>query len=598
MVGVKSSDLVFGGSIGTSYASPFNDISMKYLPKTQADLFRWCQYYLDNSPIIQQAIRRMSSYPITKITPLLEDPINQEKATDVLTILKVRDLCQSIAMQYFAFGNSFATVVAPYERQYRCEACKASFILKSAEIVHASSKERGRLFRLRRDGKLHRLAVSVCPLCKTRNTFIKIIDKPKKNIEETKVILMHPLNIRIDKNPVSGKCEYRFVMAESMRNKIRGGDKFLIETSPKIFVDAAIFGKDIVLNNSSIYHFNRLTADTVSGWGHPIIQGVLRELLHGQIIKKAAEALAVQHINPLMLISPQDSGQANIYQHLDLSNWSTNMENQIKKWRKDPNHIPIMPVPTNVDYIGGQYKGLDPTASSNANNEEIAMGMGVPKEFLLGGTSFSSSSIALRMLENDFGNLRTMLTEFINKFLIPTLTRTSDINAFEVKFSNLRTADDVQQKDLMMRLMEMNKLSTETMLNECGFDYKKETERIYKEMKQQIDKQQEVQGEEMGAPMMYNVEIPLNGKTGLGMTSQEEMVGFLGSMMSQSPPEAQEFYSAMMKEQAPNIYEAVSKQMAKGEESGSSAQGTGGGSSKDKKPLPNQKPPRRTNSPV
>ena len=133
MASVNSNDLVFGGAQGASYSSPFNDISKKYLPTTQADLFRWCQYYLDNSPIIQQAIRRMSSYPITKIIPLSDQEELQEKAEETLATLRVRDMCQTIAMQYFGFGNSFATIVTPYLRYYECTGCKTKFSLKEGK---------------------------------------------------------------------------------------------------------------------------------------------------------------------------------------------------------------------------------------------------------------------------------------------------------------------------------------------------------------------------------------------------------------------------------------------------------------------------------
>lgn len=589
----KSNDLTFGGATGTFYASPFNDVAKKYLPSTQRDLFRWCQYYLDNSPIIQQAIRRMASYPITKLIPMIEDEEVQHKAEDVLKVLDVRGLCQSIAMQYFAFGNSFATLMTPYKRFYICKSCKEKFLLKEAEKWHESSKAKGRLFRLKKKGRAQVLAVSGCPRCKQENVYIGLQDRPVKNLNETKVVLFHPLNIRLEQNPVSAKCEYRFVMPKSMREKIRKGDKFAIETSPKLFVEAAIFNQDIVLNENSIYHFSRTTADSTNGWGHPIIQGVMRELFHSQIIKKAAEALAIQHINPLMIVSPKDSGQSNIYQHLDLSNWSGNMERQLLKWRRDPNHIPLMPVPTTVDYIGGQFRSLDPTQSLSHMNEEIAMGMGVPKEFLIGGASFSSSSIALRMLENDFMNLRTLLLDFINGFLLPSASKSADIVNFEVKFSNLRTADDIQQKDLLMRLMERGKLSSETLLDECGYDYGKEQQKIHDEMKRQRDLSQDMESEEFGQQLMYDVEIPIGGKSGLSMTSPEDVVGFLGHMMQNSPPEAQEYYMGMMKEQAPHIYDAVNKNNSK-----SATKNSAAGSSKDKKPLPDQKPPRRGNSPV
>jgi hypothetical protein len=416
---------------------------------------------------------------------------------------------------------------------------------------------------MKRKGRKQDMAIAKCPRCKVQNAHISCIDKPVKNLDETRIVLLHPLNLRIEKNQVSGKCEYRFVMPASMRKKILAGDCFLIETSPKIFVEAAIYNKDIVLNEESIYHFCRINADSMTGWGHPLIQGVLRELFHSQVIKKAAEALAIQHINPLMIVYPRDSGQSNIYQHLDMSNWSKNMEGQLRQWRKDPNHIPLMPVPTGVDYIGGQHRSLDPTAALSHMNEEIAMGMGVPKEFLIGGTTFSSSSIALRMLENDFINLRNMLLEFINGFLLPSAVKVCDTPSFEVKFTNLRTADDVQQKDLMLRLMQMGKMSSETVLDELGFDSAKEADRIYEEMKKAMDKQQKMNSEELGQPMLYNVEVPTDGSMDLSMTTTEDMVGFIGNMMQQSPPDAQQFYSQMMQQQAPNIYAAVNKHMGK-----------------------------------
>jgi hypothetical protein len=589
MASIKSNDLTFGGALGGTYASPFNDIAKKYLPSSQRELFRWCQYYLDNSPIIQQAIRRMSSYPVTKILPLADGEKGKERAEDVLQTLRVRDFCQNIAMQYFAFGNSFATIVTPYKRVYQCSGCNEASSIIELEAAQRKSKLKGSLFRMKRNGKVPALAVIQCPKCSVDNAFVKLIDRPVKNLEETRIVLMHPLNIRIDKNPISGKCEYRFVMPADMRKKILQGDKFLIETSPKIFVDAAVSNKDIVMNEDAIYHFCRTNADSMTGWGHPLIQGVLKELFHSQVIKKAAEALAVQHINPLMLIYPKDSGQSNIYQHLDMANWSSNIEGQIKKWRRDPNHVPIMPVPTGVDYIGGQYRSLDPTPALQHINEEIAMGMGVPKEFLLGGTSFSGSSIALRMLENDFVNLRTMLTDFINNFLIPSISRVCDISKFEVKFSNLRTADDVQQKDLMLRLMQMGKMSTETVLNELGFDFKKESDQLYEEMKKGIDANQDMQNEEMGQPILYDIDIPLDG-SGDGMLSSQKIVDFMGYMMNNSPPDAQEYYNNMMQAQAPNIHSAVTNSMLK-------SQG-GESPSKDSRPNPEQRPPRRNNPSV
>jgi hypothetical protein len=578
----KSSDSVFGGSIGRS-ASPFNDMAQSYLPKSQIELFQWCQYYLDNSPIIQQAVRRMSAYPITDIVPVADKDVEKERALGIISLMDFRGMAEQVALQYHAFGNAFATIIPPFNRVYRCVSCKKESTLTTLEEAHIKKKTRGSLFRIKRVKNTRSLSVSECPACKQENPIIIVIDKPRKAIDETKISLLNPINIRIHKNPVSGSCEYRYVMPAEMRKAILLGDKFFISTTPKIFIDAAIGNKDIILNDKSVYHLAKTTANTSKGWGHSIIQGVFRELFHSQVIKKAAEALAQQHINPLLMIYPSDSGQSNIYQHLDLSHWKTTVEQQLAKWRRDPNHIPIMPVPTGVDYIGGQHKSLDPTASMKHINEEITMGIGVPTEFLIGGTSFSGSSISLRMLENDFINLRTKLMEMFNSFVIPALTKVADVENFEVKFTNLRTADDVQQKDLIMRLGGEGKLSTETVLTELGFDFKKERDRLVEEQKIGLSNQREVETDSEGGANAYNLEMPMNGS---GELRSDALVSFMAEMMNNSPDDAKQYYSEMMSSQSPAIFNAVSSKMK------------GGSPSQDNRPAPQQKPPRRTNTSV
>lgn len=596
---VTQTDLALGQTRGTFYPSPFYDVAKSYMPTNMRDMIRWCQFYLDNNPIIQQSVRRMSSYPITKIVPNSENASDREKMDKIVNDIKLREFCMSISMHYFAFGNAFTSVVPAYRRFYECKECKHKASVREIhDMQEKADKERRQrkvLFKSKRSGD-PTLLMLLCKGCNGEQVPVNVIDSPIKSIKDTKIVLWHPLNIRIVYNQISGQKQYKFVMPKSMREDICNGDIFSINSSPKIFVDASIQGKDIIMNDDAIYHFRRASVDANTGWGHSIIQGVLRELFHAQVIKKASESLAMQHVVPLMIIYPKNQSGVNVYQDMDLGTWRGTMVSEIKKWRDDSNHIPIMPIPVGVEYVGGQHKGLDPTSVLDFINDEIIMGMGVPKEFLLGGTSFSGTSVALRMLENDFMNLRTLLLEYMNEFLLPLLSKTCDIPSMDVKFSNLRTADDIQQRDLMMRLMESGKLSASTVLEDIGYDYDQENKKIIEEMKQFSDQQKRMGAEEAGlGGQLTNITIPLNGSGAGGasyMGGNEEVISFVADMMMNSPENAQNFYMQYMRERNPRMYDAVSGRM----------QAQGGTlvtrPSTDRRPNPEQKPPRRKNSQI
>lgn len=607
-----TSDL--GGRSGTFYPSPYYDIARSYLPKNMRDMIRWCQFYLDNNPIIQQAVRRMSSYPITKLIPNIEEEARRVKAEKVVNDLKLRDFCMSIAMHYFAFGNAFISVIPAYSRVYVCSSCKAEVSSRTIEKFEADDilTKNGAIsvLKISNRSKEKRLELIKCPMCHKEKIPVDVKDKPKKNLYETEIVIWHPLNIRIDFNPISNKSQYRFVMPKSLRDSICRGDIFLINSTPKIFVDAAVKNKDIIMNSDALHHICRTSINSETGWGHPIIQGSLRELFHAQIIKKASEALALQHIVPMKILYPKDISGGNVLQNLDLGRWKNKVLEGLKDWRRDPNHILLLPTPAGVDYIGGQHSGLDPSVLLEKINEEIIIGMGVPKEFMIGGTSFSGSSIALRMLENDFLNLRTLLSEFLNDFLLPILVKSCDIDNFTVKFSSLRTADDVQQKDLAIRLMESDKLSISTVLEELGFDSDKELKKIIEEKKAMADVHKRLAAEEGGlGGEISNIEFPVpkNGRIStrayIGETG--ELLGYFADMIARAPRDAQAAMLTDMQSSSPRIYGAVTDAMSQMGHKGVPIVGNygreeknGKNSSKSKKPLPDQKPPRRNNSPV
>ncbi|MBC8436847.1 hypothetical protein H8D85_00835 [bacterium] len=112
--------------------------------------------------------------------------------------------------------------------------------------------------------------------------------------------------------------------------------------------------------------------------------------------------------------------------------------------------------------------------------EEIINSLGVPVEFVKGNSSWTGSSVSLRIIENHFLTYRELLLDFVNFFLVPKISSYLNYPEVEVSFRKLKMADDVQAKQGMMNLNNMGKLSDATLLDEYGLDYNKEQDAIEK----------------------------------------------------------------------------------------------------------------------
>lgn len=609
--GISSGDVVWGRTRGSFYQSPFYDLAKSYLPTNMGDLLGWCQFYFENNPIIQQAIRRMSAYPITDILPH-DDFANSKDSSFLITKLGLRDHCIDVATHYFAYGNAFCSILPGFLRSYTCDHCGKD---NSQGVIKAAKGYTKKVFEVKTISKKRRLILYRCNFCRAEKVPVTIKDIPDKRLSSLKITLWNPRNLRIEYNQITGEKLYRYIIPESLRKSVlENGDSFTIFTSPKLFLDAIIGDRDIILNADALFHFARNASSSSNGWGLPLIQPVLRDLFYAQVVKKASETIAMQHINPLMIVYPSDASSANVYQHLDLSKWSRIMEDQIRKWRRDANHIPIMPTPIGVEYIGGQHRSIDPHPILEQINGELAVGMGVPRELLFGGTSFSASSVALRMLENEFNNLRTSLLNYLNDFLLLNLASALELNEYRVKFSSMRTSDDVQLKEIMLRLVETGKISTDTALRELGFNPEKEQEKLEVERKSMIDAEKRLNAEEGGVgSVLSNISIPAQALLAAKPVGSlgEEAISIFSQLLSKMDPNMSQEVMQYIGAQSPMVADAMSSMMGtypsifapqtddKGKKSGGSASGQKGPPGKtDMRPLPNQKPPRRDKSSI
>ena len=154
----------------------------------------------------------------------------------------------------------------------------------------------------------------------------------------------------------------------------------------------------------------------------------------------------------------------------------------IRKHRRDPNFKGVVPVPVGTVRIGGDGKMLLLSPELNYLNQTIVGGLGMSAEMLFGqGTSYTGSSITLRMLENDFIQNRSDLIDFTMwlKNKIRIWLGYPDIK--NVRFSDFRMADDVQRTQQLIGLNAQGKVSDDTMLTELGYDWEQEAQKMLQE---------------------------------------------------------------------------------------------------------------------
>lgn len=456
------------------YPSPFLDIASTYTPATMKEMFKWTRYFYYSSSIMSPIVYKLSEYPVTGL-------IYNGKGKKALEMimeknLKIKTKLVEINLDYHVFGNCFLSIFYPFRRFLKCKSCDEKFAIEDTKYEWKKLWFRGK-----------------CEKCSHEGEF-DIEDQPVQIKKEVKLIRWSPFNIDIDWNPVTDDHIYTYSLPGKIKRSIVAGNKNYIEKIPLVFLEAVKNKKMIELDQNNLYHYKRPNiADEDMGWGMPIVLPVLKDIFFLTILKKGNEAIALGHIVPWRIIYPSANADSTPYMNTNLGGWKSRMEGEVKKWRKDPNHISIMPIPTGFQSFGGDAKMLLTTNEEKLTQQSIAGGVGVPLELLFGTMSWSGSSVSLRILENHFINNRENTDTFLSDFLVPRLNSYFGISDATVEQKSFKMADDIQFKGLIGNLNAAGKISSEDFLGELGYDYEEQSKKIMKE----IDTESEIMEKRM-----------------------------------------------------------------------------------------------------
>jgi hypothetical protein len=393
----------------------------------------------------------------------------------------------------------------------------------------------------------------LCSKCE-QTTEAKVEDYNVKNLKGIRLIRWNPEYVRIEHNELTGESDYFFEIPMTIRNDILMGKPHIVEKIPNIFVEALRKSKAIRFTDDQIFHLKRPTiAQKDMGWGMPLILPVLKDTYYLQILRKAQEAIAQQHIVPLRILFPQaGSASSDPFTMTDLGMWRKRIEGEIQKWRNDPNYIPILPLPVGNEVIGGEGKALMLHQEMRAWSEQIVAGMHVPIEFVFGGLQYSGSNVSMRMLENQFLGFRTMQLMMVRDFILGRVADYMGWKRPKMRFKRFKMADDLQRSALNFQLNQGQKISDTTLLDDMDYDLVQEEKYKAAELQKQLENQRRMQiananlqGELMLIQARYQIQAQKimqeagMPQPGAGADGQQAAQSMVGDPSQQVPPDGQ-----------------------------------------------------------
>lgn len=451
-----------------TYPSPFFDLSKNYIPSNIKTLFKYCHAFFHTDPFLSNVVRKITEYPLTDILYDEDTPTKvREKYDKILhENLQITTKLIEVGLDYNTYGNCFISRFLKFKRYLVDPDTQKRYPTNSKDISWTYKKYK---FYATIDGMEKEMDVE---------------DEPINTIEAFKLVRWNPENIEIKYHPISGEKKYYYQIPNNLRKQIMMGDKFIIENTPLIFLEAVKQKKQVEFDNKNFYHFKKPgLSESDMGWGKPAILSAIRQIYYLQILKKGNEAIANEHIVPKKAISPANTATLDPLTQMNLPKWKGEMVSTIQKWRRDPNYIAVFPIPIAYQELGGNARGLMTTPEMKFIEETVINSQGVPIEFIKGGASWTGSSISLRIVENMFLTYRNQLMEFLNFFVIPAIQHHLKYPKVKLKFKKFKMTDDNSSKQLLLQLSEMGKLSDHKLLDAFGYDY----EEVAKELNESIE---------------------------------------------------------------------------------------------------------------
>jgi len=495
---------MFGSRSGSgAFPNPWQDIASSMMPTGIREMLRWGEFIFQNNSTYRMAMERIIAYFLTAVEIGAVDTISRlgddekEKyrsfCEDRIHIL---DDIQSLDRDCIAYGNGFTSFVVPFQRFLVCPKCYNQYLLREVD-GHSQFKFKWDRFKF----------IATCPNCKTGSGYRGewIVNDQPVNLEQS-LSLKHwsPHEIEILTDPYTGERAYLWKIPQDYKQQVTNGDMFILERTPLPVIDAISKNQLFMFGPNVLFHMMEPTLSGIPnrGWGLPRSLINFRDVFHCQVLRRMNEAIAMDFIVPLRIITPEVRNGNPMSQGaltdpligMSGSDFTYQMLDALRRRRQDPASWHVVSHPIRYHLVGGEAANLAPRDQIEQANNTLLNGSGAPVEFHQGTMRLDAMPISLRLLEATWSHLPASN----NRFLYWFVEQVSQLLSWERVSARMRRvtyADDVQKQMMILQLSMGGVISQTTALRALGIEYKDEVRGIAEESRFQQETQARVQEE-------------------------------------------------------------------------------------------------------
>lgn len=449
--------LGFGGRNAAAHSNPMFDYLTGFVPRKLKDLFKWAEYLGFHSAHVYGVVRKFGEYPITRF--IYESTSEEEKTRHKKLFeenLRLKGFLTLVSYDVWLYGNAFVSVYEPIKRELVCPHCGTKEDISAAKYK----------FNLSKLEFTHN-----CKQCKRQGVISKVEDYKLRDPSKITLIRFDPKLIDIEHNRITGESVYYYQIPRDDVSKVRAGNKTFIDHMPLEILRAMQERKTFKFGAGALYHLKMPgPAGVQAQWGFPPITSAIKNFLFTAVLRRANEAIALEHITPFRIIHPlAASGQGDPITTIPLDRWKLEMERNMRLFRRDPLRIQFSPVPVGVQNIGGEGRALLTLGELQEAEKNIVLSLGVPMEFLSGGLGQTRGEITLRMIENQLQTHIENLNALV-QWIEQKAAAFMGWASIKMRLADFKMLDDVENKQLKIQLWQSQLLSNSTLAEMIDLD--------------------------------------------------------------------------------------------------------------------------------
>jgi hypothetical protein len=440
--------------------SPFLDYASLHLPTNIHEAFEVAEAMYYSNRTFAQAVEYVVSYFTgTDINLITKD---EEKAADykkfLLEKLNMKSMLFLIGRDVKVYGNSCISVLAPFKRFLTCDKCGAAKPISSVDYKFTLTN--GFAFQ--------------CSNCKKNCVVKNPDDRPTLEENQIKIKRWPIKQIRIVSQPYGGNPEYYYEVPPTDMNMISTGNKKYLEEVPWGIVQAVRTGTLFKFADNMMHHISigNLSDIKMGDWGLPPVIAGFRDAYLAQILKRNNEAIALDHMLPIRLVTPASIGATgDAMKNINIGSFGAQVMRSIDRARKDPTGWQWMSVPVNYQLLGGEGKAFVQPQLLEQAQADFLNGLGVPVELYRKNLSAQTAPFAARLFEAGEAVFLNGLQGALS-WIVDRISAILNWLPCEVVLTKPTHADDIERRMLMLQMMMQGIAAEQDVLTLFGLDWK------------------------------------------------------------------------------------------------------------------------------